>query len=109
MSEPGYTYTTLSGGPDEPVRVRVSFYLDSAAWIRVPGVAEGKPHLVVEHGDVSVSFSPSPGDVSAEDARLARELADRAAEYAAVIERLGTASATAPETGAEVAAGDPAA
>jgi hypothetical protein len=109
MSEPGYTYTTLSGGPNEPVRVRASFYLDSAAWIRVPGVAEGKPHLVVEHGDVSVSFSPSPGEVSADDARLARELADRAAEYAAVIERLSAASATAPDTGAEEAAGHPAA
>jgi hypothetical protein len=66
MSEPGYTYTTLSAGPGEPVRVQVSFYLDSAAWIRVPGVAEGVPHLLMEHGDVSVSFSPSPGEVSAE-------------------------------------------
>ena len=82
------------------MRVRVSIYLDSAAWVCVPGPREPAAPLV-EHGDVSVSFSPPPGDISAEDARIARQLADRAAEYAADIERLSAANTTAPETGPE--------
>jgi len=89
----GYTYTTLSAGPDRPVRVGVSFHLDSQAWFVVPGAGTGQPHLHVSHGNVSADFGPCvPGQVTAEDARIARELADKAAEYAAEIARLHAAS-----------------
>jgi hypothetical protein len=98
MSE-GRTYTTLSADYGEPVRVGVSFYLDGRAWFSVPGAGTDNPHLHVSHGDVSVGFSPCvPGQVTAEDARIARELASKAAEYAAEIERLHVAS-TAGEGG----------
>ena len=109
MSEPGYTHTTLSAHPGEPVRVGVSFYLDDTSWITTAGTESGKPLLVIAHGDVSVHFCPRPGGVTAGDARLARELADQAAEYAACLERLSAANTTAPQTGAKEAAGDPAA
>ena len=88
----GYTYTTLSAQPGEPVRVGVSFYLDDAALDRVcrgrdrqaaPG--RGARRCV---GDASAR---SPARVTAEDARIARELADQAAEYAAEVERLSAA------------------
>jgi len=85
----GYSYTTLSSRPGEPVRVGVSFYLDEHTWIVVPGAGSAMPHLTVSHGDVSVSISPaSPGQVTGQDARIARKLAEHAAIYAAEIERL---------------------
>jgi hypothetical protein len=102
----GRTYTTLSADLGEPVRVGVSFYLDGRAWFSVPGAGTDSPHLHVSHGDVSVGFGPCvPGQVTAEDARIARELADKAAEYAAEIERLHAASpAYAAEEGGGAAA-----
>jgi hypothetical protein len=93
----GYTYTTLTGGRDEPVQVRVSFYLDDPAWIRFITSESGTPHLVVSQGDVSAVIGPaSAARVTGHDARLARELADRTAEYAAEIERLAALAATNP-------------
>jgi hypothetical protein len=90
MSE-GYSYTTISAHPGEPVKVAVSFYLDHHAWIAACGAENGRPHLAVSHGDVAVSIAPARrGEVTAEDARIARELADEAARYAAEIERLAT-------------------
>jgi hypothetical protein len=85
----GYTYTTLSAHRGEPVRVGVAFYLDDRAWIRfIPG-DQRAPHLTIAQDDVSAQISPaSPARVTRQDARLARELADRAAEYATAIERL---------------------
>lgn len=98
----GCTYTTLSAHPGEPVRVGVSFYLDELAWIAVPGIGAGRPHLSISHGDVSVAILPSsPEEITAEDARIARALADNAATYAAEVERLCAArKASSPGTAA---------
>jgi hypothetical protein len=95
----GYTYTTLSAHPGEPVRVGVSFYLDEHAVIEVPGTGTGALHLSVSHGDVQVSIGPArPGQVTGHDARIARKLADHAATYAAEVERL--AAGNGPGTAA---------
>jgi hypothetical protein len=99
----GYSYVVLSGGKDEPIRSSVSLHLDSHVWIAVPGAGTAKPHLHIAYGDVSVSFLPcEPGAVTAEDARIARDLAAKAAAYAAEIERLHVAS-TATEPGGAAA------
>jgi hypothetical protein len=84
----GYTYTTLSARRGEPTQVHVSFFLDQEAWIAVPGIAAGTPHLHISHGHVSVNVGPRTGQLTAEDARIARVLADKTAAYAAEIERL---------------------
>jgi hypothetical protein len=97
----------MSVQPGEPTRVRVSFYLDGRSWIAVPGAGTDAPHLHISHSDVSASFGPrDPATVTAEDARIARELADKATEYAAEIERLHAAS---PAYAAEEQGGDAAA
>jgi hypothetical protein len=89
----GYTYTTISAHPGDPVRVGVSFYLDEHAHLMVAGAGQGSPHLHVSHGDVSASFGPAcPDQVTEQDARIARSLADKAAEYAAAVERLAAGS-----------------
>ncbi|MDQ2874137.1 MAG: hypothetical protein M3Y33_04715 [Actinomycetota bacterium] len=99
----GYSYTTLSAHPGQPVQIRVAFYLDGRAWIVLPGAGTGEPHLHLSHGDVAVSIGPcAPGRVTAEDARIARELAGKAAEYAAEIERLHAASSA--DEGSDAAA-----
>ncbi|MGH3155984.1 MAG: hypothetical protein ACRDNF_05340 [Streptosporangiaceae bacterium] len=102
MSE-GYTYTTISAHRGEPVRVGVSFYLDELAFIDVCGTKPGtRPFLSVSHGDVSVHIGPrTDAKVTAEDAQIARTLADQAAIYAAEVERLsGEAKADSSGTAA---------
>ena len=84
----GYTYTTIVGGPEEPVRIGVSFYLDDAACIRVYSLGSDRPMLGVEHGHVEVLFAIPNGQVTDTDVRRARELADKAASYAAEVKRL---------------------
>jgi hypothetical protein len=84
----GYAYTSVSTEPGEPARISVSFYLDGRAWIRACGLATDRPHLAVSLGEVSVSIAPVPGRASAEDARIARELASEVSEYAAAVEHL---------------------
>jgi hypothetical protein len=84
----GYTYTTIATRREEPAKITVSFYLDEDAWIVVPGAGTASPHLTIAHGDVTVSVGPRSDAVTAEDAVIARRLADQAAHYAAEIERL---------------------
>jgi hypothetical protein len=84
----GYAYTTISIDPGEPGRIGVSFYLDSRTWITFCGQENGRPQLVVSLGQVSASICPAEGPASAEDARIARDLAAKAAEYAAAVEQL---------------------
>ena len=89
----GYSYTSISAHPGQPVRIDVSFYLDDRAWIDVPGVGNHRPHLVIAHGDVSATVAPvDPAAVTNLDARQARLLADQAAVYAAEVERLAAAN-----------------
>jgi hypothetical protein len=97
----GYAYTTISTDPGEPARIGVSFYLDEQAWIIVVGRDTDRPHLSVSLGEVSVRFGMTPDAVTAEDARMARSLADHAAIYAAEVERVVTAgTASDPGTAA---------
>ncbi len=86
----GYTYTTISAGPGEPVRVGVSFYLDERGVDRgACGRALTGRTWPSRHGDVSVGHRARRlARSAAEDARIARELADQAAAYAAEVERL---------------------
>ena len=91
----GYAYTTISTDPGEPGRIGVSFYLDSRAWITVTGQQSGRPNPSVSLGEVSVNVSPAPGPATAEDARIARELASKADAYAAAVEQLAAADGPA--------------
>lgn len=84
----GYTCTTITSGPEEPVRIGVSFYLDDAARIRVYGLDNDRPQFSITHGEVDVTFLMPHGPVTEDHARIARELADKAAVYAVDIERL---------------------
>ena len=94
MSE-GYAYTSVSVRPGKPATVGLSLYLDGATWIEVYGAGEGKPHLNISVGDASVNIGPQPQGITAADARIARRLADKAAAYAAELERLSAASEAA--------------
>jgi hypothetical protein len=84
----GSTFTSITARPGEPTRIGVSFYLDHDAWIAIASTEAGQPHLYITHGDVSVSVSPRTEAITADDAVIARRLADHAAEYAAEVERL---------------------
>lgn len=84
----GYTYTTIVGGPEEPVRIGVTFHLDEAARIRNYSLGSDRPMFGVTHGDVEVLFALPHDQVTETDVRLACELADKAATYAAEVARV---------------------
>ncbi|HUZ55681.1 MAG TPA: hypothetical protein VMU94_24515 [Streptosporangiaceae bacterium] len=88
----GYTYTTIITRRGEPTRITVSFYLDDDAWIAVPGAGTDQPHLSIAHGDVSIRIGPRAEKVTSNDAKIARNLADQVATYAAEVERLAVAN-----------------
>ena len=104
MSE-GYAYTSVSVQPGKPATVGLSLYLDGATWIEVYGAGKDKPHLNISVGEASVNIAPQPQGITAQDARIARRLAGKAAAYAAEVERLAALS----EADASEAAGGPAA
>jgi hypothetical protein len=86
----GYSYATISAARDEPTLISVAFHLDDQAWFAVCGDRDKRQvHLTVSYGDVSATFAPAvPGEVTERDVRIARTLAEKAAEYAAEVERL---------------------
>jgi hypothetical protein len=84
----GYTYTTIRSQPDDRIRIDVLVYPDDAVRIRVCGLDEDKPQFWIAYGDVDVTFLPTSGQITETDARIARELPDKAAIYAAEVERL---------------------
>jgi hypothetical protein len=86
----GYSYTSITSKADEPTRVGVSFHLDHAAWIRAVGLDSDRPHLTIDHGDVSAHIAPVPGPITQASARIARDLADQAALYADALQRLAS-------------------
>jgi hypothetical protein len=93
----GYSYTTLTGRRGEPLRVWVSLYLDGRAQMKAYGTGGGGPHLTVSLDGVSATFGPPDyGAVTAQDAQIARQFADTAAEYAAAVEQLATAGEEDP-------------
>jgi hypothetical protein len=94
MSE-GYAYTSISVRPGKPATVGMSLYLDGGAWIEMYGAGKGKPHLNISVGEASVNICPQPEGITAADAWIARRLADKAAAYAAELERLSAASEAA--------------
>jgi hypothetical protein len=98
----GYSYTTIMAAADEPTRIEISFHLDDSAWVRAYGLDEDRPQLTIRHGDVAATFAPTMGRITEDDARMARELADRAATYAAGVERLKAEQDAREENGAAV-------
>jgi uncharacterized small protein (DUF1192 family) len=95
----GYSYVTIMAAADEPTRIEVSFHLDDSAWVRAYGLDEDRPQLTIRHGDVATTFAPTTGRITEDDVRMARELADRAALYAAGVERLKAEQDAREQTG----------
>jgi hypothetical protein len=84
----GYSYTTINSAPEEPTQIGVSFHLDDTAWIRAIGQERERPQLTIRHGHVHADFAPTLGPMTEEDVWIARQLAEQAALYAALVERL---------------------
>jgi hypothetical protein len=84
----GYSYTAITSAPEEPTTIGVSFHLDDTAWIRAIGQERERPQLTIRHGHVTADFAPTLGPMTDSDVRIARELAEQAALYAELVERL---------------------
>ncbi|MDQ2873691.1 MAG: hypothetical protein M3Y33_02245 [Actinomycetota bacterium] len=98
----GYTFTTITNRPDEPVKISASLYLDEGAWIKVYGLDADSLHLSISQGDLSVAIGLHSGQVTTGEARIARVLADEITVYAAEVERR-LAAQDADETGTAAA------
>ena len=96
MSDGSYAYTTITAAPGEPTRIDVSFYLSEHAWVKAHTSAKDRPFLSVRLGDVSVRIAPRTDGLTAQDAKIARHLADQAALYAEEVERRCNAQASGP-------------
>ncbi|MEV5709932.1 hypothetical protein [Actinoallomurus sp. NPDC052274] len=89
MTETGYTYTTITGRPGEPMTIGTSFYLDPTTSIRLYGAGDGRPFIGIDHGQVSVNIGPrSTCEITAEDVAVIRRFAQASAELLAEVERL---------------------
>jgi hypothetical protein len=95
----GYSYTTITSGREEATRIGVSFHLDGISWVRACGLDTDRPQLDIDHGQVTARFSPVPDVISETDVRVARQLADQAALYAAAVERVHAQQAAQDATG----------
>jgi hypothetical protein len=89
MSEDGYTFTTITGADDKPMRITTSFHLDHRSDFYVCGAGGDRVHLSIEHGDVSVRLAPrSCEQVTTDDVRIVRRLVEAATTYLGELERL---------------------
>ena len=105
MTEHGYTYTTLTAKPGEPMRVHTAFYLDDTASIQlVPGVRSRRPFLSIDHGDVGVYIGPRANVTpTTQDVALIRDLAEQATALLAEVERLHAEHHNSPDASASAA------
>jgi hypothetical protein len=87
--ETGYSYTTITGHTDAPMRVRTSFYLDDTAHIELIGAGTDDAYLAIVHGEVSVQIGPRANvRLTDTDVELIRRLADQSTALLAEIERI---------------------
>ncbi|MFG2018598.1 hypothetical protein [Actinomadura geliboluensis] len=83
-----YSYTTVQVEPDGSAAVHVSLHPDeSVSVLAVTGY--GRAQISVRHARANVTITPTnPTTPTAEDVRIARQLAESFAAYAAEVGRL---------------------
>ena len=91
MSEGGYTFTTITDGLGERMRISTAFHLDARSSIRVHGAGGDHVHLSIDHGDVNVCLAPGSRErVTAEDVLAVQRLVEAATTYLGELQRLNT-------------------
>jgi len=76
-------------GADGTARVQSYVRLTASTYIRCCTYADAAPILTIQDGPADITItSPGQGEVTAEDVRFGRELAQAVARYAAELEKL---------------------
>ena len=84
-------------GPDGTAKVQSYVRLTASTWIRCCTYQDEAPILTIQDGPAEITITnPGRGEVTEEDVRFGRQLAEAVARYAAELERLATKDRTTP-------------
>jgi hypothetical protein len=90
---------------DGPVKVQSYIRLTDSTYIRCCTYDDHAPILTIQDGPADITItSPGQGEVTEDDVRFGRALADAAARYAAELEKHAARTAAAPDESAGQAA-----
>ncbi|NVI86844.1 hypothetical protein [Actinomadura sp. BRA 177] len=90
-----YSYTTVRVEPDGSAAVHVSLHPDASVSV-LAGTGYDRAQISVSHARADVTFCPTnPTAPTSSDVRIARQLAESFATYAAEVERLHIENCTA--------------
>jgi hypothetical protein len=102
--ETSYSYTTVLVEPDGSTLTHVSLHPDGRMSMMCPRGGD-RAQITLSHARADVTIAPTNATApTAEDLRVARQLAELFARYAAEVERLHTNSASVPGGSVESAA-----
>jgi hypothetical protein len=83
-------------GEDGSVRVQSYVRLTASTWVRCCTYADAAPILTIQDGPAEITItSPGRGEVTEDDVKLGRLLAEAANRYVAELERLAAKNSTA--------------
>ena len=93
-------------GADGTAKVQSYIRLTGSTWIRCCTYDDAPPILTINDGPAEITIThPGRGEVTEEDVRLGRELAEAATRYAAELEKHAAKDSTAAAAGADESAG----
>jgi hypothetical protein len=82
-------------GADGAAKVHSYVRLTASTWIRCCTYQDEAPILTIQDGPADITITnPGRGEVTEDDVRFGRQLADAVAQYAAELERLATKDRT---------------
>jgi hypothetical protein len=91
---------------DGTAKVQSYIRLTDTTWIRCCTYDDAPPILTINDGPAEITITnPGRGEVTEEDVRLGRELAEAATRYAAELEKHAAKDSTATAAGADESAG----
>jgi hypothetical protein len=93
-------------GADGAVKVQSYVRLTGSTWIRCCTYDDAAPILTINDGPAEITITnPGRGQVTEEDVRLGRQLAEAAARYAAELEKHAANDPATAAEGADESAG----
>ena len=94
------TSASIRFGTNGEATVQSYVRLTASTWIRCCTYDDAAPILTITDGAADITITnPGQGEVTADDVRFGRELADAAARYAAELEKLAAKDQAAAEPG----------
>jgi hypothetical protein len=86
-------------GADGPAQVRSYVRLTASTYVHCCTYADAAPILTIQDGPADITITnPGRGEVTEDDVRFGRALAEAVARYAAELEKLATSDSTTADS-----------